>query len=237
MSVLTKLAEIQYELVAPKGQFNKFGNYKFRNCEDILEAVKPHLHKQKCLITLSDEIVAVGEPVVLTIHTRTEEITKDKEGQESAKTTYTEEQRCHQRFYTKATATIIDLETGETHSVTADAREEETKKGMDGSQITGSSSSYARKYALGGLLALDDNKDSDTTNKGDLGIKEVHCNPILYAEYERKYALFEKYVKQGKIKQESFDKLKARVLSADSDEAYRSIISKMDENLADAEKK
>ena len=67
------------------------------------------------------------------------------------------------RYYIKATATLKNLE-GETEQVTGYAREEENKKGMDGSQITGASSSYARKYALGGLFALDDNKDSDTTN-------------------------------------------------------------------------
>lgn len=230
MSVLTKLAAIQYELVAPKGQYNSFGKYKFRNCEDILEAVKPHLHKQNCLITLSDELVALGEPVVLTIHTRTEEHTKDKEGKESCKNTYTEEQRCNQRFYTKATATIIDLETGETYSVTADAREEETKKGMDGSQITGSSSSYARKYALSGLLALDDNKDSDTTNT------QTKISGDIYTEFMRGKNQFEQYVQKGLIKQESLDNLLKAEAEAKTDADYQKLIKKMAGNLEDAKK-
>jgi len=68
------------------------------------------------------------------------------------------------RYYVEATASFVDVETGDKISVTASAREEETKKGMDCSQITGASSSYARKYALNGLLAIDDTKDSDTTN-------------------------------------------------------------------------
>lgn len=129
MSIYKKINKIQVELRAPKSQRNKFGNYNFRNCEDILEALKPLLLREKIIIQLSDELVQTGD-----------------------------------RFYIKATATLIDVESGEKHSTTAFAREELSKKGMDGSQITGASSSYARKYALNGLLAIDDTKDSDTTN-------------------------------------------------------------------------
>ena len=68
-----------------------------------------------------------------------------------------------ERYYIRATATLFDLDSNESISTCAEAREEETKKGMDASQITGASSSYARKYALNGLLQLDDNKDADTT--------------------------------------------------------------------------
>jgi hypothetical protein len=67
-----------------------------------------------------------------------------------------------ERYYIKATATISDVDSGESYSVTAYAREEENKKGMDGSQITGTASSYARKYAMNGLFAIDDTKDPDT---------------------------------------------------------------------------
>lgn len=67
------------------------------------------------------------------------------------------------RIYVKATATLKNSK-GEIEITTGYAREEETKKGMDGSQITGAASSYARKYALNGLFAIDDNADSDTTN-------------------------------------------------------------------------
>lgn len=119
------LQDIQNKLKAPKSQYNKFGNYNYRNCEDILEAVKPLLVPHKAAVILFDTIEAIGN-----------------------------------RFYVKATATLKSGD--EEISVTAYAREEETKKGMDGSQITGSASSYARKYALNGLFAIDDTKDSDT---------------------------------------------------------------------------
>lgn len=127
---MKELIAIQSELKAPKSQFNKFGGYKYRKAEDILEAVKPLLNKQKCTLTITDDIVMVGN-----------------------------------RIYVKATATIKN-EKGEHETTTGWAREEETKKGMDGSQITGASSSYARKYALNGLFAIDDNADNDTTNDG-----------------------------------------------------------------------
>lgn len=121
------LAIIQSEIKAPKGQFNKFGNYKYRSCEDIVEAAKPILHKYGFALSISDEIVNIGN-----------------------------------RFYIKATASVSNGK--ETYSTTAFAREEETKKGMDGAQITGAASSYARKYALNGLFAIDDTKDADATN-------------------------------------------------------------------------
>lgn len=124
-----KLMNIQQELKAPKVQYNDFGKYAYRSCEDILEAVKPLLKKEKVVLTISDELQYIGN-----------------------------------RYYIKATATLIDTESEATISNSAYAREEETKKGMDGSQITGASSSYARKYALNGLFGIDDNKDSDTTN-------------------------------------------------------------------------
>lgn len=127
---MKELIAIQSELKAPKSQFNKFGGYKYRKAEDILEAVKPLLAKQKCTLIITDDVVLIGN-----------------------------------RFYVKATATIKN-EKGECETTNGWAREEESKKGMDGSQITGASSSYARKYALNGLFAIDDNADSDTTNDG-----------------------------------------------------------------------
>lgn len=121
------LVKIQAELKAPKGQFNNFGKYSYRSCEDILEAVKPLLSKYEAYVLLSDEITQVGD-----------------------------------RFYIKATATYKDKDSE--ISTTAYAREALNKKGMDESQITGASSSYARKYALNGLFAIDDNKDADNLN-------------------------------------------------------------------------
>lgn len=125
---MKELITIQSELKAPKSQFNRFGGYKYRKAEDILEAVKPLLAKEKCSLVLTDDIVSVGN-----------------------------------RIYVKSLATLKN-NSGETEMSVGYAREEETKKGMDGSQITGASSSYARKSALNGLFAIDDNADSDTTN-------------------------------------------------------------------------
>ena len=148
MNVYEKLIAIQSELKAPKSQYNNFGKYAYRNCEDILESLKPLLKEHKSTIYISDEIVTVLE-----------------------------------RFYVKATVTFIDVETGEKIINTAYAREEEDKKGMDGSQVTGASSSYARKYALNGMFAIDDTKDSDftnTTTKGDnTGLSEAQIKRLL----------------------------------------------------------
>ena len=129
MKVYQKLLNVQAELKAPKGQMNNFGKYKYRSCEDIVESVKPLLVSQGLLLTITDELVVVGE-----------------------------------RYYVKAKVTVTDVEDGEQHFVEAYAREEENKKGMDGSQVTGASSSYSRKYALNGMFAIDDTKDSDATN-------------------------------------------------------------------------
>lgn len=132
MSIYLKLMNIQTALKAPKSQYNSFGKYSYRNCEDILEALKPLLLEEKAIVNITDEIILIGE-----------------------------------RYYVKATARIIDAENGEFVEVSALAREDATKKGMDSSQLTGSTSSYARKYALNGLFAIDDTKDSDTTNTHD----------------------------------------------------------------------
>lgn len=127
MSVYEKLMKVQAELKAPKGQYNSFGKYKYRSCEDILEAVKPLNAKHGVVLTVGDEIVEIAN-----------------------------------RFYVKATATLVDIESGEKIINTALAREDDSKKGMDGSQITGTASSYARKYCLNGLYCIDDTKDADT---------------------------------------------------------------------------
>lgn len=136
MNINEKLLAIQSELKAPKGQYNSFGKYKYRSAEDILEAVKPLLAKYKALLILTDEIKVVGE-----------------EYTENTKTL---------RTYLSALAQFIDTESNEVISVSAMAREPQTKTGMDASQITGTASSYARKYALNGLFCIDDTKDADT---------------------------------------------------------------------------
>lgn len=146
MSISEKLVNVQSELKAPKGQFNNFGKYKYRNAEDILEAVKPLLKKENLSMVLTDDLQNIGD-----------------------------------RYYIKSTVRLFDDK--ESIEVTAYAREEESKKGMDSRQVTGASSSYARKYALNGLFLIDDTKDSDSTNthgKADTGEQEVK-NEELYA--------------------------------------------------------
>jgi hypothetical protein len=128
-NIRQKLQGIQSSLKAPKGQTNKFGGYRYRSAEDILEALKPLLGEWGCSLVIQDDMVEVGG-----------------------------------RVYVKASANLIDNETESVLSTSAFAREAEAKKGMDDAQITGSASSYARKYALNGLFAIDDTKDPDATN-------------------------------------------------------------------------
>lgn len=128
VSIYRKLLNIQKVLNVPKSQFNKFGNYYYRNAEDILNAIKPLLWEQDCTAFFrEDYIEQIGD-----------------------------------RYYLVATFDFVDVDTGEKITVQARAREEETKKGMDGSQITGAASSYARKYALNGIFLIDDAKDADS---------------------------------------------------------------------------
>lgn len=129
---MKRLIEIQTKLKAPKNQYNSFGKYNYRSCEDILEGVKPLLKETGLALIITDEIISLDG-----------------------------------RFYVKATASLFDNDGKTVASTSALAREEETKKGMDGSQVTGASSSYARKYALNGLFAIDDTKDADSTNTHD----------------------------------------------------------------------
>lgn len=140
-TLVQKLITIQSTLKAPKNQRNNFGGYNYRSCEDILEAVKPLLAEQGLILTISDDMVMLGN-----------------------------------RFYVKASATITDGENSVTN--VAYAREEETKKGMDSAQITGAASSYARKYALNGLLCIDDTKDPDATNDHGKAEKPKKYDPI-----------------------------------------------------------
>lgn len=127
MNIKQKLVAIQNELKAPKGRKNTFGGYKYRSCEDIMEAVKPLLAKYRVMLTVRDEVEHIGD-----------------------------------RYYIKAIAYIEDIDSDGFYSVGAFAREDDQKKGMDAAQVTGSSSSYARKYALNGLFLIDDTKDPDS---------------------------------------------------------------------------
>jgi len=131
LTLAQKLLTVQSKLVAPKAQYNSFGKYHYRSCEDILEGVKPLLAEVGATVIISDSIEQIGD-----------------------------------RYYLKATARFFDVDQpSEVIEVTALAREASDRKGMDESQITGASSSYARKYALNGLFLIDDTKDADTTNK------------------------------------------------------------------------
>lgn len=130
---MKELTDIQGALNAPKNQYNSFGRYKYRSCEDILAALKPLLQQHQCTLTISDDICLIGT-----------------------------------RYYVKSTATLTAAG-GESVTAVAYAREEETKKGMDASQVTGATSSYARKYALNGLFAIDDTHDADALNTGSDG--------------------------------------------------------------------
>ena len=153
---MKELIAIQSELNAPKTLLNKFGGYHYRSAETILEALKPLLKKYNCLMTISDDVVMIGE-----------------------------------RYYVKSVVTLCNVD-GRDISVTGYAREEENKKGMDGSQITGASSSYARKYALNGMFAIDDTKDSDATNEG----KEDDGKPWLNKNTQQ-FDAAHKYVLDG----------------------------------------
>lgn len=164
-----KVRAIQTELKAPKGQRNNFGNYNYRSCEDIFEAVKPLLAKYGLILTCGDEIVEIGG-----------------------------------RIYVKATAILMDGLGGVIQNV-AFAREEENVKGQSQSQVTGASSSYARKYALNGLFLIDDTRDADVTNTHG---KEV-------PEKEEK-----KEVKSGKISERQIELIKKLV----SDDKWQSML-------------
>lgn len=143
---MKELIKIQSELKAPKNQYNSYGGYKYRNAEDILEAVKPLLSKYGCIMTITDDILPVGN-----------------------------------RIYIKATITLRNND-GEKVVVSAFAREDESRKGFDGAQLTGCSSSYARKYALNGLFLIDDTKDADT----DEHQKQTTAKPKKAAKKEEK---------------------------------------------------
>ena len=132
MNVYEKLQHVQEALKAPKNQYNKFGDYHYRNCEDIQKAAKPLLKEVKAALVVGDELVLIGD-----------------------------------RYYIKATARFIDCESTDKVENTAYARESLDKKGMDASQVTGSTSSYARKYALNGLFCIDDVKDADNQDNTD----------------------------------------------------------------------
>ena len=172
MNVYEKLMTVQTKLRAPKGQYNSFGKYSYRSCEDILEALKPLLAEVGAIVNISDEAKLLGD-----------------------------------RHYIESTAMFIDIETGDSVVARALAREACIKKGMDDSQITGATSSYARKYALNGLFGIDDNKDADSTNTHGKDIKPnmTPVSGLSEAQLKRLFAIgnkagFKKDVVEATVK-------------------------------------
>lgn len=186
------LNKIQKELKAPKGQYNSFGKYYYRNCEDILEAVKPLLGEGTLI--LEDEVVNIGN-----------------------------------HNYVKATATLIEDNdvNSPKWSATAYAREAVDQKGMNDSQITGSTSSYARKYALNGLFCIDDTKDSDATNTHDKTSPKAQ-NATSKASKPQSSTLVSSYL----------DLAKNALANAKTDEEVSEVKKKVEEspNLTEQEK-
>ena len=191
MEIYKKLLGIQVELKSPKNQFNAFGKYSYRSCEDILEALKPLLNKYQATLIISDEIILIGD-----------------------------------RYYIQATAKLIDVETGEMVESKALAREDDNKKGQDLAQLTGSTSSYARKYALNGLFSIDDNKDADfqnkhgqetpTINKSSDGFGTLTFNPTASQGQKNNYTINEKQLKRliaiGSKAGVTYETIKAQVM-------------------------
>ena len=170
MGIYDKLSQIQDELFVPKGQYNDYGNFNYRSCEDVLKAIKPICKEIGCVLTITNELVNIGD-----------------------------------RNYVEATVRLIDLDDATEVISKAHAREEETKKGMDGSQITGASSSYARKYALAGLFCIDNEKDSDATNKGDSepkrAKKQEYDPASAYPPREEMIVTVKKHYDKDKLKE------------------------------------
>ena len=165
LTTTQKLQKIQFELKAPKGQRNKFGNYNYRSCEDILESVKPLLAKYELSLTVNDNIELIGD-----------------------------------RYYVKATATVGDI------SVSAYAREPNEQKGMAPAQLTGATSSYARKYCLNGLFAIDDTKDADTQdNRQQMDTKPIDQDRV---------GKIEAYLKKTIDADEEEEAIRAKLIAA-----------------------
>lgn len=200
-NVYAKLMQVQSKLKAPKGQYNSFGKYRYRSCEDILTAVKPLLAEVGAVIVIEDGLEMVGN-----------------------------------RIYIRATATFYETENGACVSNTAYAREEETKKGMDGSQITGTASSYARKYALNGLLLIDDTKDADTDenrNERDNRYADQNRDPAIdrtgqpaYPSREEMLEVVSKHYPEGKMRDALLSAVQAKTLDTMSEGALKAAYNK-----------
>lgn len=214
MNIYEKLLEIQNELKAPKSQWNDFGKYHFRSCEDILESIKPLCAKQKVLLYFTDKVECIQE-----------------------------------RYYVEATAHLINIENLEEKiDVTASARESLTKKGMDESQITGTASSYARKYALGGMFNIDDTKDADsneyykTTQETKSVKKQVTTPKVADSKITAtQVTTFNNWIKNNKIAEDvvtdSLAKRGYEKIEEVSAKDYRNIVLELDKLIRVEENK
>lgn len=205
---MVELQKIQRKLNVPKSLVNKFGGFNYRNAEQILEAVKPLLEEQGCVITLADDVVLVGD-----------------------------------RYYVKATATITN-KNGQSVSTSALAREAHDKKGMDDAQITGAASSYARKYALGGLLLIDDGQDPDSednSGKSAAAPKAPAAKPAAKAAdippFDLNAAIKEVLGAASRERLQELFAQRKSMLSGDDLKAYKQAIAKRDKELSNAETK
>lgn len=180
MTFQQKVVAVQSELKAPKGQYNSFGKYNYRSCEDILEGVKPLLNKYGLYLTINDAVELIGD-----------------------------------RYYIKATATLFDGDN--CISTSAYARESLDKKGMDASQVTGATSSYARKYALNGLLCIDDTKDADTMDHS----KKQAPQPTCYDWRTLKARATQGGISEDDLKQYLKDTLKVTGTDSMTQEHYQ----------------
>lgn len=206
MNIQEKLLQVQVGLKAPKNQYNKFGQYYYRNCEDIQEAVKPLLDKVKATLVVGDELVLIGD-----------------------------------RYYIKATAMFMDCESEAVIKNIAYAREEQEKKGMDVSQVTGSTSSYARKYALNGLFCIDDVKDADNQDnsgrkalgkgdspKSDRGTStKGKAEKVTAAMIQSVKGLVEKYSSKGLKTEKILSMYKIKDMSEMTVDQYRDCMEKL----------
>lgn len=214
MNIYEKLLEIQNELKAPKSQWNDFGKYHFRSCEDILESIKPLCVKEKVLLYFTDKVECIQE-----------------------------------RYYVESTAHLINIENLEERiDVTASARESLTKKGMDESQITGTASSYARKYALGGMFNIDDTKDADsseyykTTQETKSVKKQVTTPKVAESKITAtQVTTFNNWIKNNKIAEDvvtdSLIKRGYEKIEDVSAKDYRNIVLELDKLIRVGENK
>lgn len=196
-NILKKLVTIQSKLKAPKGQYNSFGKYNYRSCEDILENARPLANENNCVIVINDDIKEVAG-----------------------------------RYYVEATATLFDADSGEEISAKAMAREPENKKGNDESQITGASSSYARKYALSALFALDDTKDADTMDNRPAPINKPVQKPKPIDEKTKHLSsVFNKMKTHNVSKQGILSILKTNFNKTSSKDLTLQEVKELDENF------